>query len=611
MQLLGWQEMWARFLGEVLVSLLIASVGGLLAGKLARRLGALARPVSEEGGREAIPLLGGLAIVAAAGIAQALCGGATVLTLAAAGALLAVGFVDDLVALSPGKKLGLQFLVVGGFVLAHGAFKLTGVGWLDPALVVLWLVACVNAFNLIDGLDGLAAGIGVVVSGTTAAVGYLHGDAALVGAGLATAGALVGFLFYNWRPATLLMGDCGALPMGFLLGLEALGAGEATANSALSRLAVPALVMFVPLLDVAVVSLSRLAGDRALSRRGDDHCHYRLLAMGLSVARVDLVCWSAAAVASLCAVALSALSHERVLATLPFLFTAAGTVALFMVDLTFDGREPSRMYATAGRLARVILSLGYKRRLADVALDLGLIAAAYLGAFQVRLDFEVGPALTAALTTGLVSVWLAAYTGLVIAGVYRAVWRYAGPSDAVRLLNGCVLAGVLVWVVAHFAPLPLSGSVLFLFVLLLFNLLLITRRSFRVLRKGVMALAAKPESALVVGVGKLGEAAVRHLQSLHEERVSVVGLLDDDPFMRGKLVHGVEVLGTAAEIEQIFSAVPFQQVVLAVNGAESRDASAVARFAQARGLKLRRFVVEVDDLGASPERTAQPLVTHA
>ena len=198
--------------------------------------------------------------------------------------LLAVGTLDDVVALTPSHKLLAQLTVVAFFLWAGPAApEVTRWPLVNLGLAGFFMVAAINAFNLVDGLDGLAAGVGIAAMGAVGVVAWWSRDAGLACGALATAGALGGFLFFNFYPASIFMGDGGALPMGFLLGALALQGAGLQRNSHLSCAVFPVLVMLVPLLDTAIVTMSRLATGNPISRRGLDHSHHRLLMLGLTV----------------------------------------------------------------------------------------------------------------------------------------------------------------------------------------------------------------------------------------------------------------------------------------------------------------------------------------
>ena len=433
----------------------------------------------------------------------------------------------------------------------------------------------------------------------------IHGDTLAAYQGLAVGGALAGFMFYNFHPASIFMGDCGALPLGLILGLIALRVGDLAGNSRLPRYVVPILLMLVPLLDTAIVSVSRMATGRPISRRGLDHSHHRLLSLGLSDRRAVMMCWSVAAVAASCAVVLTVLPHPYLLATLPIIVVAFALMGLFMIDLTFDSIAPGAASGYRQGLAGFILTYSYKRRVAEALLDAALIPAAYFGAFLLRLDFYIDDGRMMSLLHSLPAVMAVTYGAFLVAGIYRGIWRYASVSDVIRFANGAVLAGTLVVVASLVVPIALSGSVAALYVILLFNLLVASRMSFRALRRGVALLAAPHERVLIVGAGELAEAAARYITAVRGRRFKLIGFVDDDSFTIGKLVHGRRVMGTLEDLDRIYVAQQFSQVLVATDPIPRERMALLWDFASRRHLPMRRFSIRVNDMGLAAEALAE------
>ena len=184
--------------------------------------------------------------------------------------MFALGLLDDLVGLNAWQKLLGQ--VVARCLAYCGGVHVTGVagyaapGWSTPADHVLWLVACTNAFNLIDGMDGLAAGVGLFATFTTLAAALLQGNVALALATAPLVGALLAFLRYNFNPASIFLGDCGSLTIGFLLGC--FGAIWSQKSATLLGMTAPLMALAVPLLDTGVVGRPPLPAPPAdLQRR--------------------------------------------------------------------------------------------------------------------------------------------------------------------------------------------------------------------------------------------------------------------------------------------------------------------------------------------------------
>ncbi|HVB79102.1 MAG TPA: hypothetical protein VNE82_04025 [Candidatus Binataceae bacterium] len=563
---------------------------------LASRFNIVASPCEESGHPEPTPVLGGVAIVIAVVAALGLVGALPPWMLAGMLALLAVGALDDAVVLKPSRKLLAQLAVVAVFLwAAPPPPEVTRWPLVNLGLAGLWMVAVINAFNLADGLDGLAAGVGIAAVGAVGVVAWWSHDAALACAALAAGGALAGFLLFNFYPASIFMGDSGALPMGFLLGALALQGAALQRNSHLSSAVFPLLVMLVPLLDTAIVTVSRLATGNPISRRGLDHSHHRLLMLGLTVPRAVAVSWALAATGALLAAGDSLLSHAYLLSALPFVVAGIGVIGLFMVDLTFEDRAPSVAYGYLQGLARYILSLGYKRRLAEAVLDFALIPAAYFGACLLRRDFKINDALVLSMMKTTPVFFVATYVAFALTGVYRGIWRYAGIADLIRFANGSLLAGVLVAIASLFIRLEVSGSVAVLYVVLLFNLLVFTRMSFQIQRRALALFARPTEQVLIVGAGRMGEAAVRYIFSGGDRRVRLVGFVDDDAFKEGKLVHGHQVLGPLEDLARIYAATRFHRILIAADAISEDRLALVKAFADGHQMPLQRFSIEVNE----------------
>lgn len=592
------------------VSFAMAVVLMPFAKAISSRLKVFAEPSQESGHLNPTPVLGGIAIVIAVLGALALVQALPLWTLAGAGLLLGVGVIDDAVALTPASKFILEAMVVGLF-LATGPPLPEVTRWplVNTAGSAFFMLAAINAFNLVDGLDGLAAGVGIMAASAVGVVAWWSRDAGVAYAAAATVGAFAAFIIFNFHPASIFMGDSGALPMGFLLGALALEGSALEANSHLSKLVFPLLVMLVPLLDTSIVTVSRIATSNPISRRGLDHSHHRLLMLGLTVRRAVLVSWAFAAAGALCAAGLTFLDHAYLLSVLPFLIVIIGVVGLFMIDLTFDGKAPGLAYGYVRGAARYLLSFAYKRRFAEAALDLALIPAAYFGAFMLRRDFVMNDGIVGSLIRSTPTILVTTYAAFGLTGVYRGIWRYAGLADIIRFANGSLLAGIFIAIVSLFIPIQMSGSIIVLFVILTFNLLVFTRLSFQVLRRAIAILALPTDRVLIVGAGRTGEAAVHYIFSGNNHRTQLVGFVDDDAFKEGKLVHGRAVLGPLDELERIYAGTAFHRILIADDTIGEDRLALVAAFAKTRALPLERFSIGISQYvtnGAAPANVIQP-----
>jgi len=340
-----------------IASFLLALLLTPLCRNLSRRWGIFDQPDS---GRHAhavaVPRVGGIPIVVAylgafaALLAAPLSAGGIVLeglpltwrVLPAAALVLAVGLIDDLRGLKPWHKFAGQ--TVAAYVAFWGGVQMTGVGglsvppWLSLPLTVLWLVGCSNAFNLIDGVDGLAAGAGLFATVTILLGALLHGNVALAMATVPLAGALLGFLRYNFNPASIFLGDSGSLTVGFLLGCYGVLWGQKSAT--VLGMTAPLMALAVPLLDTGIAIVRRFLRQQPIFGADAGHIHHRLLARGLTPRKVALLLYGACGLAATMSLVAS-VSQDQFKGAIIVLFCAAawiGVQHLGYVEFGIAGR---------------------------------------------------------------------------------------------------------------------------------------------------------------------------------------------------------------------------------------------------------------------------------
>lgn len=206
------------------------------------------------------------------------------------------GVADDFFNLRPSVKL-LGQLSAAAVVVTGGLRidSLAGVSlpyWISVGLTIFWLLLTSNAFNLIDGLDGLCGGMGFFASLTLFVAALLRSDYSLIHASIPLAGALLAFLFYNFNPATVFLGDSGSLTIGFLIGCFGVMWNQKTTT--VVGLVIPLLAVLIPLLEVALSVARRGLKGQPLFAADRGHIHHRLLDRGLSVRRVAFTVYGAA-----------------------------------------------------------------------------------------------------------------------------------------------------------------------------------------------------------------------------------------------------------------------------------------------------------------------------
>lgn len=279
--------------------------------------------------------------------------------LPAVGIIFATGLIDDLIGLKSWQKLLGQ--VAAGLCAYWGGVQVTGIGghlthtWLSFPLTLAWLVVCANAFNLIDGIDGLATGLGLFATLTTLSAALLQGNWALAMATAPLAGALLGFLRYNFNPASIFLGDSGSLLVGFLLGC--FGVLWSQKSTTLLAMTAPIMALAIPILDVCLSIARRFLRQQPIFGADRGHIHHRLLDQGLSPRKVALLLYGVGGLAALFSVAQSLAKTHLSLVVLALFMGAIGI---------FVGRLGYVEFGVAGR----VLLGGSVRRLVGARIHL-------------------------------------------------------------------------------------------------------------------------------------------------------------------------------------------------------------------------------------------------
>jgi len=292
-----------------LTSLLLTLVFTPVCKKLAWRFGIVDHPDQTRKLHGApIPRLGGVAIFASILCAYALLlvvrfsSGHIILedlplVLHILPALLIVfllGLVDDIISLSPWIKLAVE--VVAAVVAWLGGIHVSSVeshpfsAVLSFAVTIVWIVGCTNAINLIDGLDGLAAGISLFAALTMLVAALIGHNVPMALVAVPLVGALLGFLRYNFNPASIFLGDCGSLSLGFIL--SCCGVVWSEKSTTIVGLTTPLLVFAVPLLDAGMSIFRRFLNNKRIFGADSEHIHHKLLSKGLTPPRVALMLYA-------------------------------------------------------------------------------------------------------------------------------------------------------------------------------------------------------------------------------------------------------------------------------------------------------------------------------
>ena len=266
--------------------------------------------------------------------------------LPAASVIFLTGLLDDLITLKPWQKLSGQFLAAGLAVSLGARVSLSNGHpvslWITVPISLFWLIGCTNAINLIDGLDGLATGVGLFATVTTLIVALVQGNLGLAMATVPLAACLLAFLRYNFSPASIFLGDSGSLTIGFLLGSFSLIWSQHSGS--LLGMAAPLMALALPLIDVGLSIGRRMLRSKPIFQGDRGHIHHMVLALGFKPRDAALILYGVSALAAFLAVLQSFTSYQyRGLILLIFIvLVSTGIHYLGYVELSAARRTLSR-----------------------------------------------------------------------------------------------------------------------------------------------------------------------------------------------------------------------------------------------------------------------------
>jgi UDP-GlcNAc:undecaprenyl-phosphate/decaprenyl-phosphate GlcNAc-1-phosphate transferase len=561
---------------------------------LALWLGAVAYPKEDRWHRHPIPMLGGVGIFIATALTVAI-GGAVNRTawpaLVAGAGMFALGLIDDFVKLKPNTKLIGQ-IAVASIVVAFWPVALwTTWAATNVILAMVWIVIITNAFNLLDNMDGLCAGVAAIAA-IMCGTGPVDGSLAAYAA--AVAGASAGFLVFNFKPASIFMGDGGSLFLGGSLAVLSMHGESSPETTLLSAIAVPVFLLLIPIFDSTFVTLSRLLSKRSAAQGGRDHTSHRLVAMGFSERRAVLTLYLLAAMGGAAAVLGRHSDMYGALLLGPLLLIA---LALFGIQLArvkvYNGEDFSLLVGQS--YTPLLVNLTYKRRVFELLLDVLLVMFSYYSAYVIRFDQDFAsyhPLFVQSLPIVIACHLLSFF----IVGVYRGMWRYISLGDLTTYGKGIALGvlGSVAVLVYVYRFTGYSRGVFAIHAMMLALLLVGTRLSFRVIGEAAGRHRRTGRRAVVYGAGDGGAMLIRELRNNESYDYEVIGFLDDDPSKARRRVLGLPVIGGLEHLERVIAERQPEVVIVSTSKLQPARLAEIQHVCYASGTTLLRMHFSLD-----------------
>jgi UDP-GlcNAc:undecaprenyl-phosphate GlcNAc-1-phosphate transferase len=520
------------------------------------------------------------------------------IVVAASSILFIVGLVDDLLHIKPYQKLIGQMIGASLIVGAGLKMPLTGYELVDIWLTVFWIIGITNAINLLDNMDGLAAGISAIAAislGLSFAVSGQTSELALV---TVFVGALLGFLVFNFNPASIFMGDCGSMFVGFLLStLVLLNQTGGRSRGIVPILAVPVLILFVPIFDTTFVTVLRKLWGRKASQGGRDHTSHRLVALGLSERTAVIMLYAFAVVAGGLSLLVSRLQLTQSLALVSAFTVILVIVGVYLSQVKVYERQDEDQAFQNNAVFAFLVDVSYKRRIFEVFLDALLITLSYYASYTLLYGPIEGTANWNLFITTAPLLVILKLGSFLFVGVYRGLWRYTSIDDLITFVKGVILGSVVsvLSILLLFRFQFFSRSVFILDAVILLFGLVASRMAFRLIRQVLPNQPAiDTRRVLIYGAGDGGEMILRELKNNSHWHYTAVGFIDDDPAKTNKEIHGLRVYETNGSLEDIVKIEMIEEILISIRDLPPERLEFLRSVCRESNIGLKRAQIRIE-----------------
>jgi FlaA1/EpsC-like NDP-sugar epimerase/UDP-N-acetylmuramyl pentapeptide phosphotransferase/UDP-N-acetylglucosamine-1-phosphate transferase len=485
------------------------------------------------------------------------------------GALLVanVSWLDDLRSLPNSVKFIAHALGAVAAIAGFGYWQQVNIpfngplhlGWIGGAITFCWIVGLTNAYNFMDGSDGLA-GLQAVIAGLAwALIGWMTGNQLLLVMGLLVAGSSLGFLGHNWPPARIFMGDVGSAFLGYTFALFSLICTAGKDSRQFGGAPLVGLLLLWPFVfDTSFTFLRRLSKGENIFRAHRSHLYQRLLQANKTPSLVALLYGALAlAGAALGETWSPSCLTGNVNGAILVVVLAAG-LWLFVVSREKRSALPTPVHGYALKYQTLVI----------VVSQAILLTIAYYASFMLRLDLNVPEPYLSVFLTTLPLVILIGLLVFAYFRLFRGWWQYAGMSDLLDIIRAAVVSALLIYAAVGltrgFKDYPRSVFIInpILTVLILGG----ARFAVRVYSENARLHLAQTNT-LIIGAGRAGSSIVRELKENEALDYNAVGFVDDDPTKRGVKIQGVKVLGSTEELPRLIAKHEVAHIFIAIPSA--------------------------------------------
>jgi UDP-GlcNAc:undecaprenyl-phosphate GlcNAc-1-phosphate transferase len=516
-----------------------------------------------------------------------------------------IGFFDDLKEVKPVVKLLCQLLC--SFALIYNGYYFGGglLGWAGIPLTFIWVIGITNAINLLDNMDGLAAGISTIVAIITGVLGILNNEVNISIMAFAIAGSALGFLVYNFKPARIFMGDSGSLFLGFALSFLSIAVQKNNGSStAVFVLLIPISLMAIPIMDITLVTIKRLIAGRRIDQGGRDHTSHRLVALGLSEKKAVLTLYLISAIWGLLCVLIYKVKVNNLFLCISLLaiFSTVFSVLLSNVRVYNDSEERLTYLRLKGRKTSSKFSLRFfmlhKKLIVGICTDILLIYGSFLVAANcMRIELDDNYIVLGLFICVKVSVFY-------FSNLYNRLVRYIAVIELSGYFAATSLATIILGGILFFKGKIDEYPLYFLMVDFLLTLtgMLLSRFAYRWLKEIIDKSRQCQKKVIIYGAGDRGYLLVKELLQNQNYELKPIGWIDDDQSKHNMYLYGFKVHGGSDRLVEICKATGAEVVLISANSIDPDRENYLRMILADENIELGRFAMDICFNSVAPMR---------
>lgn len=563
--------------------------------KVARKAKWVAFPRSDRWHSKPVALMGGVAIYISASVAVFFAAGTGLFSIWLGGTLMfLLGFWDDSYEIKPVFKFIIQMIAAS--LLIGSGYLLGGGEWpflISYPLTFLWIIGLTNAINLLDNMDGLAAGVVFIIAVLLGLFGVKFSNYLVTVYSFTLAAASAGFLFYNYNPAKIFMGDCGSLFLGYSLAGLALALNPPAVTEQISLLFAITVIMALPIFDTTLVTLARVFNGRSISKGGKDHLSHRLVTVGLSDRQSVIILYFIAGYLGFISLFLFPQQLQLFYVTI-----AIGAVIMFILGrylIQVDVYPQTHLSSLRKKVGNIPDYLKTRFQLATIIIDITLIISSLILAHYIRFEGWSNNIETAVVNIVLGAIVIKVSL-IALFGLYKSVWRHAGVADLARIFSasftGAIATGIFAWI--YLASYP-SWTVFVIDGFLFFFMLSASRFAVKGFRR-LFALSGKSgKNVLLYGAGDAGWLALSEIRQNKNIRLNPVGFIDDNPYKTSGNIQGIKVLGNFNDLYQLINEKAIEEVLICAKNISGQKEIEISNICTECSITCKKFEPSFSD----------------